>query len=115
MDFITDEVHTGALKKMMKEFFRLLRRLSPKKLAADVRYGFSDPCMTGQVLAGLGILYPVMGEYVNVVPDFENCILKGRVSMSGKVHGYYFFIFLWKLIWCRDIRVTYKHIKNFEL
>lgn len=114
-EFIGDEVHVGAFRKAKKEVFHLLKRLNPKKLTANIRYGFDDPCTTGQVLAGLSILYPFFGDHVNIIPDFENRILHGNLYVKGRVHGYYFLILCWNLIWCRHVRQTYKDIKNFEL
>lgn len=115
MEFISDEVHKGAFRKVIKEIKHLLKRLVPGKLTADVHYGFDDPCTTGKVLAGLGMLYPFIGEHVQVMPDFENRVLEGNVYIKGKIHGYYFFVTCWNLIWCRNVRMTYRHIKNFEL
>ncbi len=115
VDFITDEIHKGAAKKAAGELLHLLKRLNPRKLTADIHFGFEDPCITGKVLAGLGILYPFLSEHVNVVPDFENRVFEGEIDIKGKVHGYYFFILCFNLLWCKDVRTTYKHIKNFEL
>ena len=114
-EFILDEVHVDAFRRVKKELLGLIRRLRPKEITADVQYGFGDPCMTGQVLAGLCMLYPVIGECVNIFPDFENRTLKGRIHIGGKIHGYYFLILCWNLVWSKNIRLTYRHIKNFEL
>lgn len=115
LEFLQDETHVTAFKKTKKEMFALLKRLNPKKLELNVRYGFEDPYRTGQVLAGLSILYPFIGENANIIPDFERQILKGDVYMRGKLHGYYFLILCWNLFWSKQVRTTYKHIRNFEL
>ncbi len=113
--FIQDEVHTAAFHKVKKEAFRLLRRLNPKKLEVRLVYGFEDPCLTGQVLAGISVLYPFMGDHVDITPDFEERILKGKCYIAGKLYAWHFAEVCWNLIWCGNVRKTYRHIKNFQI
>lgn len=113
--FIMDETHKTAFFKVRKEAFRLLGRLKPKTVRAKVHYGFEDPSRTGQVLAGLSILYPFMGKQTEIVPDFEQKILEGTLFIKGKVRVLYFAALLWNLFWCREVRTTYKHVKSFKL
>ena len=56
--FIESEVHKKAFQKLLKELLRLLKKLKPKKLKANVEFGFEDPSKTGTVLAYLSMLYP---------------------------------------------------------
>lgn len=114
LEFLRDESHVKAFHKGKKEVFKLLKRLNPRKVFAEVLFGFEDPSVTGQVLAGLGILYPFLGDHVAVTPDFERRVLKGRIEVKGKVCGYYFLFICWNLFWSRHIRRTYRDIKNFE-
>lgn len=114
-EFILDDIHKTAFAKVKKEAFRLLRRLKPKTVRAKIHYGFEDPYRTGQVLAGLCILYPFMGRDTEIVPDFEQKILEGTLLVKGKVRVLHFVMLLWRLFWCREVRATYKHIRSFEL
>lgn len=115
MEFIQDEVHIDTLMRAKKELFHLLKRLKPKKAEVNVIYGFEDPYRTGQVLAGLGVLYPFLGEDTSITPDFENRVLKGNVHIKGKIFVWHFAAVCWNLFWSKNVRTTYKHIKNFEL
>ena len=114
-EFITDEVHRKAFFKAKDEAFKLLRRLKPKKLAADLHYGFEDPCTTGQVLAGLSMLYPFWGEHVSIIPDFEQKVLEGSLYIKGRIRIIHFVRLMWNLAWCKEVRMTYRHVKEFEL
>lgn len=113
--FILDDIHKTAFTKVKKEALRLLGRLKPKTVKAKIHYGFEDPYRTGQVLAGLSILYPFMGKQTEIVPDFEQKILEGTLLIRGKVHILHFVLLLWNLFWCREVRATYKHARSFEL
>lgn len=114
LEFVKDEAHVGAFRKGKRELFKLLRRLRPRKLLLEARFGFSDPCTTGRILAGLSMLYPFMGESVRLMPDFENRVLKGHAEIKGRIYACYFLFLCWNLIWSRNIRKTYRDIKNFE-
>lgn len=113
-EFIEDEIHRTAFFKVKDELFKLMKRLRPKKFAADVTYGFNDPYLTGQVLAGLSILYPFWGKQVRVTPDFERQRLKGTLYIKGRIRMLHLIVLLWNLVWSREIRRTYKDIKNFQ-
>lgn len=115
MEFIQDETHIDTLMRAKKEVFHLLKRLKPGKAEVNVIYGFEDPYRTGQVLAGLGVLYPFLGEYTSITPDFENRVLKGNVHIKGKIFAWHLVAVCWNLFWSKNVRTTYKHIKNFEL
>lgn len=112
--FLENEVHQQAFLKIKKEFFWLLKHLRPKKVRGKVRFGFDDPCRTGQVLAGLSVLYPFYGENVEIEPDFENEILTGNLFIKGCIRGITLITPIWKLVWNKHARATYKAIKNWK-
>lgn len=114
-DFIHNEIHKKAFIQLKNEAFHLLRRLKPRKLKANIRYGFDDPCTTGQVLAGLSIAYPFIGKHTVIIPDFEHKVLEGDLYVKGKIRGIYFMILVWNLFWCKAVRTTYKDIRNFKI
>lgn len=113
--FIEDEVHVNAFLRVKKEVFGYLRRLKPKKADVKLVYGFEDPYRTGQVLAGFSVLYPFIGEYTSITPDFENRVLKGSADIKGNLYAGHIVMLCLKLILSKNVRTTYKHIKNFEL
>lgn len=114
-DFLTNESHIRAFNKIKKELFLLLKRLKPKKINVKVRFGFEDPCTTGQVLGGLSILYAFLGDTIEIIPDFENQILKGYVYLKGRIRFCHFAATALKLLLSKDIRTSYKDIRNFKL
>ena len=113
--FFTDEIHKKAFSHTLGEARRLIRSLRPEKLKADIEFGFRDPSHTGYVLAGLGIIYPLIGEYTDIRPDFEHEVLNGTVTASGKIRLLYFVIPAWNLFFDRNVRATYRHIRKFRL
>ncbi len=114
-DFLADEVHKTAFGKVKKEGIWLLRKLKPQKFWVKIRYGFEDPYLTGKILAVCSMLYPFMGGNVNIYPDFERKILKGQLKTAGKIRASCFVKILWNLAWCKEVRMTYRHVKEFRL
>ncbi len=115
MEFLRSEIHQAAFWKSLKELKRLLYFLRPQQCKADIEFGFSDPCLTGQVLAGLSILYPFLGEYTEIQPNFDEKVLKGNLFIKGKACSLYFVILLWNLIWDKNVRTTFSHIRKMHL
>ena len=114
-EFLRDEVHKGAYHKCKKELFRLMKHLKPKKADVRIIYGFDDPYYTGQALAVFGVLYPFVGGCISVTPDFEHQVLKGSAYLKGKIYLWHFVQSSWKLIWNRNVRQTYRDIRNFKI
>lgn len=113
--FIRDETHAGAFRKAKKEVFKLLGRLKPKKFLLEARFGFDDPALTGQVLAALAVLYPCFGTAVSLCPDFAQRTFKGKLYIKGRIRFCHFAAAAWNLFWSRNVRRTYKDIRNFQI
>ena len=115
MKELEDPVHRKAFSKVKKEAGKLLKRWKPKVIKGEVQFGFEDPYHTGQALAGLSMIYPFIGDYLLVEPDFERRILKGKVRVRGGFRMMPLVCFLWNLVWCSEIRKTYHDIRKFQL
>lgn len=115
LEFVQDETHRGAFSKLKKETGRLIRRLKPKRLEGKVVFGFEDPSVTGRALAAIAPFYPFYLEGILLQPDFERKILKGKLYAKGRVRFLYFLHLAWNLFWNRNVRRTYKDIRNFEI
>lgn len=111
--FLTYEKHQRAFEAVKKELCHLLHVLKPKKLQANVTFGFSDPSWTGYMLAFVGSIYGLIGEYVQIQPDFEERKLEGNASAEGKIRVIYFAVPAWKLFRNKDVKITYKHIRKY--
>lgn len=113
--FLTNEIHKKAFSRTVKELKRLFRYLRPKKMEGNIEFGFQDPAHTGYLLAGISLIYPLIGEYVNVRADFEHEVLNGSVLAEGKFRLLYILIPSWNLFFDRNIKVTYRHLRKFKL
>lgn len=110
--FFRDEVHRAGWQRMKREGRRLFRFLKPKRFRLRLHYGFEDVYLTGKVLAFFSVLYPFYGEEIQITPDFERAVLEGSTQIKGRIYGIWLLIFLYNLCRDRNVRTTYRHIKN---
>lgn len=113
--FLRSSTHQNAFSRLIKELKRLLYFLRPSDVSGDLEFGFSDPAHTGYTLAGISMIYPMIGEFAQIRPDFERKILKGTLYIKGKIRVLYGLIFAWNMFRDKNVRVTYRHIRKFRL
>lgn len=110
--FLENEVHRSAFAKVMKETVWLKRFLKPKRLESNLHFGFEEPYHTGQALAVLSMIYPFVGEYMNIVPDFEKRVLEGDFFIKGRLRMIHLVILAWKLFWDKNFRSTFREVRK---
>lgn len=112
--FLTDEIHRAAFSRAICEIKRLLTHFRPDRAEIRVTFGFDDPSHTGYALAGISLIYPVIGSYTSLTPDFEHKVLRGSVFLKEKFRLLYVVIFAWNMVFDRNVRTTYRHIREFK-
>ena len=112
--FLGNDIHQKAFSRLIRETRGLLKRLRPKRASIDITFGFEDPAHTGYTLAGISLIYPVIGEYTYLTPDFEHKVLKGNVFIKEKIRLIYAVIFAWNMLLDRNVRTTYRHLRKFK-
>lgn len=93
---------------LKKYLIGLVKHIGPRSIKGYVRYGFGDPCKTGQVTGYLSLLPFVYSKHFSLEPDFYKKIIDGEVLLKGKIRiGYILRIVLNINIW-RTILVARK-------
>lgn len=88
------EINEFIKKNSTKEAYRygkklvvgLLRYLSPNRVKGSVKFGFEEPHMTGECLGYIGMAYGMFNinpKKMEVLPDFEQKILEGKITFKG--------------------------------
>lgn len=113
--FLTCEPHKKCFSKVICEGKKFLFRIRPKKFLLKIHFGFEDPSVTGYVLAGLSMVYPLIGEHTDITPDFENQVLQGKLSARGKLRIIHLAVLILKLLADKNVRITYQHFKKIKL
>ena len=112
IEYISDEVHQAAFGRVTKETIALIRRLRPKKVKGEVRFGFKEPYDTGRVLAVLSVLYPFYGENIKIDPEFEEEVLEGSVVIKGRAHLFPFVVTICRLFLDENVKTAYKNFRR---
>lgn len=113
-EFLAQEEHRKAFSVGVSELRRILSILKPKELRGKLRFGFSDPYLTGNTLALLGIVYPFLGDSLEITPEFEECVLEGEVFAKGKLRVGTFVRTAIRLLRSRELRMTVRDIRKFR-
>ena len=66
--------------------------------------GLDDPAATAKILSYYGILYPFVGNHVNIVPDFDGKRLEGSVLVKGKIKMFTFLKAAIRIYFNKDIK-----------
>ena len=82
---LQSELFGRTWEKYSKEVLCLLKRIAPRKIKGYLHIGMEDPATTGQILGYYGMLYPFIGEHIDVIPDFEHVILEGTLKIRGNI------------------------------
>ncbi len=86
-DVMESEAFRGSLHLCGDELLRICRMLKPARFEADFVVGMKDPAATGEILAVYGMLYPLIGQHVNISGDFtcEDTRIEGRLYVRGRI------------------------------
>jgi hypothetical protein len=74
-------------KKLLVEAVALLKLLLPKRLRLRLHYGCGDPAMTGRILAGFSMFYPLYAKTLHIQPDFEQKMLEAELKAKGNMQA----------------------------
>jgi len=108
ISYLKTETHKKAFKKFLKEVARILKKLKPKIMKANIEFGFEDPYTTGCILAYASMLYPFYGDNIVIKPNFEEAIMKGDIYLKGRIRISYFVNIGIRLIVNKNVRMTIK-------
>lgn len=111
-EFLLDERTKKALAQCMAQLKYLLRKLLPKKIRGELHFGTEDPALTGEILGGISIFYPVFKDNVKVYPDFEQSILEGELFIKGRLRLVTVALILWKLWRDKNVRYVYHRLSE---
>lgn len=82
---LQSELFGRTWEKYSKKVLCILKSIAPRKIKGYLHIGMEDPATTGQILGYYGMLYPLIGEHIDVVPDFDHVILEGTLKIRGNI------------------------------
>ena len=108
--FATDDRTRAAFGLAWRQLRVLLGKLLPKKVRGDLHFGTDDPALTGEILGGISIFYPLFMDNVKVVPDFQESVLEGELYLKGRIRLITIVRIAWKLYRDKNVRFVYRMV-----
>lgn len=84
-ELLKSDLFKETFKKCSGELLKLLKSIAPRKIKGRLRIGMEDPATTGKILGYYGMLYPLIGDHIDIVPDFDQTVLEGNILIKGKI------------------------------
>lgn len=113
--FVSRQECRDALTLIWKKFSRLIRHILPGKLSGQVNFGFSDPADTGMLLAVFAPFYPLYGEYVQIVPDFQEKRFSFSLDFKGRIYGFMVLYVALGLFLDKNVQMIIRKIRKKEV
>ena len=114
-EFLTDETFKRVLRFVLGKGKTLIKHILPRKITGNFTYGFEDPAMTGQILAGLSIIAPLYKGKFKVTPMFNQKVLAGDICMKGHIFGFVLARIAWSVYCNKDIKKVVYQFSNKEV
>ena len=89
-----------------------LRHLKPTKLKADWIIGTGDPVLNSDILAVYGVCYPLVGQNVRIVADFDAKHIEGTALIKGRIRLFALVRVAWRIYFNKNIRTLIRLLKK---
>ncbi|MCM1162031.1 MAG: DUF2953 domain-containing protein [Roseburia sp.] len=96
-----------AITKGKQQILKFLKHIRPKKLKGNILFGFGDPGATGEALGFISMFYPLFGNHITIIPDFERTIFQGDFYVKGRIRAFNLLKFGWSIMFDKDIKNLY--------
>lgn len=87
-----------------EQLLRFMKIVLPRKVSGTFTIGMEDPAATGQILSIYGILYPLIGDSITVIPDFEKPVMEGSFRFKGKITAFTLIRIAAKIYFDKDLK-----------
>ena len=112
--FLTAETTKKALSFLMRKGKAVLHHVKPRKIKGNLKFGFDDPAMTGQILAGFSVLYPVYKQKLTIIPVFNEQVFECDLYMRGHILGYVLVKAAWNIYRNKNVKQTIRRFQHKE-
>ena len=89
-----------------------LRHLKPTKLKADWIIGTGDPVLNSDILAVYGVCYPLVGQNVRIVADYDAKHIEGTALIKGRIRLFALVRVAWRIYFNKNIRTLIRLLKK---
>lgn len=113
-EFLEVEDNRRGIGQVYAGLKKTLKHILPYKVKGFVRIGLEDPCNTGYLLGVLSMAYPIYAGKIQIIPDFQEEVLEGKVDARGRVRALTLLIIGIKLILDNNFKTLLKNVKELK-
>ena len=109
---LESEPFKQSLQLCQSELKSVFKALKPDKFETAITIGMDDPATTGQILAIYGMLYPFIGQNIQITGDFERTHVEGNIYIRGKIRAFTFLRAAIRVYFNKDLKKLIKLFKK---
>lgn len=113
--FFQNTENKKGLKAAKKQIIGMIKHIAPTKIKGYLAFGMEDPSVTGKILGGISLLYCMIGEKLQIRPNFQEKQLELMMDIRGRIRIFtllkYMFI-LWKKKEIKKLIENYNQLKE---
>lgn len=84
-EVLTNPANQALYSRLKSRLMVILKKIKPKYLKAYIVFGTGSPDTTGYACGLYGILIPIFGNQINLVPDFDHVVFDAEVTTKGYI------------------------------
>lgn len=100
--------------RVKKRLLKVIKSIRPRVLQANLRLGTGSPDTTGYLCGLYGMLLPVLGNHVNMTPDFEEAVWEGTLHAKGRITLFTILLQAGKILFDKQLRIFVNELKREE-
>lgn len=112
LKILQSDTTKAAFALCKNKIFKMLKHIFPRKLHADITFGFEDPATTGYTLAVYGMLPAFVGRNIILHPDFDKQIFQGNFKVKGAIRAWTLLYQVLCILMDKNCRKLYHIVKK---
>lgn len=109
---VTDDRNKKAVKNCLIHIGKILKHIKPRMLKGNWKIGLSDSYSMGKMLSIYGILFPIIHDKIQLVPDYEKEVIEGKLVIKGKIVIVVLLYSFIKVYYSKDFRRLKRMLDN---
>jgi len=109
-EMLKDEANRKSIGYLWNVLCKIIKHIWPRKHSIDVVYGNTNPALLADIVGYAASARAVTGINLNVVPVFDENVIKAEIKFKGHLRLIYILVLLIKVYANKNIR---KFLKNF--
>ena len=109
---VEDERNQEAFSLCVHQLKNVLSNIRPRRIKGYICFGTEDSYLMGKLLSIYSILFPLIHDKIQMVPDYEREIVEGNIQIKGRINTY---VLLWagyKIYFDKDVRRMVRILKK---